>query len=70
MDWKEQLAETMGRFFDGLKSGRIKQERTGKHKRGRRPRTDDRARLVASRKRERQARKFARLCADGRKHRA
>ena len=69
-DLKERMTDVWGAFVKRLQSKQIRQENAGKHRAGRRPRTENRARLLASRKHERQARKFARLCADGKKHQA
>lgn len=41
----------------------------GKHSAGRRPRRNHKRRIQAARKRQRQARRYARMCAGGRKHR-
>lgn len=47
-----------------------RRQNEGKHRNGSRPGNQARRQLLATRKRERQARRYHRLCAQGRKHRA
>ncbi len=69
-DVKQRMADVWGTFVKRILSQQIRQERKGKHRGGHKAPADKRGKLLASRKRERQARRYARLCAAGLKHRA
>ena len=72
MDFRDRIAEVWGDFLKRLKRMPTRNEGKGKHRKGHQSKTtkDARVRLLASRKRERQARRYARLCANSQKHRA